>query len=224
MLTLDENTPRQHGEPDPANPLPDIDWADLVACIQQGRPEAMERLYAIFGRGIRFYLTRQLGAQDIEDKIHDIFIITLNAIRRGDLREPERLMGFVRTIARRLVASQITRLIEERREHSDVEENPALIDRRVDPEAEIIHDERVLLMRAVLEEIAGKDREILTRFYLYEQPQEQICREMKLTDTQFRLLKSRAKARFGELGRKRLEQNKNSGKNSLRKSAGASHS
>ena len=28
---------------------------------------------------------------------------------------------------------------------------------------------------------------------------------MDLTDTQFRLLKSRAKARFGELGRRKLE-------------------
>jgi hypothetical protein len=37
-----------------------------------------------------------------------------------------------------------------------------------------------------------------------EQSQEQICSEMELSDTQFRLLKSRAKSRFGELGKKRL--------------------
>jgi len=48
------------------------------------------------------------------------------------------------------------------------------------------------------------EREILRRFYLEEQTQEQICAEMGLTETQFRLLKSRAKARFGELGRRRL--------------------
>jgi hypothetical protein len=35
-----------------------------------------------------------------------------------------------------------------------------------------------------------------------EQPQEQICLEMGLTYNQFRLLKSRAKARFGELGKR----------------------
>jgi hypothetical protein len=39
---------------------------------------------------------------------------------------------------------------------------------------------------------------------LKEQPQEQICREMDLTETQFRLLKSRAKAKFGEIGKKKL--------------------
>ena len=39
-----------------------------------------------------------------------------------------------------------------------------------------------------------------------EESQDQICREMELTETQFRLLKSRAKARFGELGKKKLQQ------------------
>jgi hypothetical protein len=34
------------------------------------------------------------------------------------------------------------------------------------------------------------------RSYLYEQSPEQICREMRLTPTQYRLLKSRSKARL----------------------------
>jgi RNA polymerase sigma-70 factor (ECF subfamily) len=59
-------------------------------------------------------------------------------------------------------------------------------------------------MTSVLRELSERDREILVRFYLKEEPQEQICREMSLTETQFRLLKSRAKAKFGEIGRKKL--------------------
>ena len=61
------------------------------------------------------------------------------------------------------------------------------------------------LAATVLKTISARDREILTRFYLQEQSQEQICQEMSLTETQFRLLKSRAKAKFGELGKRRLE-------------------
>jgi len=60
------------------------------------------------------------------------------------------------------------------------------------------------MIQRVLTELGDRDREILTRFYLYEQSQDQICSEMRLTETQFRLLKSRAKSRFGELGRKKL--------------------
>jgi RNA polymerase sigma-70 factor (ECF subfamily) len=54
--------------------------------------------------------------------------------------------------------------------------------------------------------LSDRDREILTRFYLDEQTQEKICEDMSLTETQFRLLKSRAKARFGELGKRKLQQ------------------
>jgi DNA-directed RNA polymerase specialized sigma24 family protein len=60
------------------------------------------------------------------------------------------------------------------------------------------------LIHKVLHELGTRDREILTRFYLREQSQDQICVEMCLSETQFRLLKSRAKARFGELGKKKL--------------------
>jgi hypothetical protein len=42
------------------------------------------------------------------------------------------------------------------------------------------------------------------RFYLQEQSPRQICRDLGLTPTQFRLTKSRAKARFTELGRARF--------------------
>ena len=61
-------------------------------------------------------------------------------------------------------------------------------------------------MREVLRALSARDREILTRFYLDEQSQEAICCEMELSETQFRLLKSRAKARFGEIGKRKLQQ------------------
>jgi hypothetical protein len=52
--------------------------------------------------------------------------------------------------------------------------------------------------------MSGRDREVLHRFYLLEQPPEQIQIEMGMTETQFRLTKQRAKSRFGELGKKLL--------------------
>ena len=56
----------------------------------------------------------------------------------------------------------------------------------------------------LLNSIGKRDREVLIRFYLDEQTPDQICQAMKLTETQFRLIKSRAKARFGELGKRRF--------------------
>jgi len=62
-------------------------------------------------------------------------------------------------------------------------------------------DERKWLVEAALSRLVERDREILIRYYLHEQSQDRICAEMGLTETQFRLLKSRAMARFGELNR-----------------------
>ncbi len=182
-----------------------VDWPELVARIQGGDESGMEDLYRIFARGIRFYLCRQLGPQELDDKVHDTFLIVVQAIRRGDLREPERLMGFVRTVVRRQVAAHIDHVVHSRREELHLDVGIRVADGRHNPEQSAAFRQKIEFMRSVLHELSERDREVLTRFYLYEESPEQICGEMKLSETQFRLLKSRAKARFGELGRRKLQ-------------------
>jgi RNA polymerase sigma-70 factor (ECF subfamily) len=192
------------------NDLPQSDrWVSLVDRIRGGDQDAMDELYQVFARGVRLYLCRQLGMQEVDDKVHDTFLIVVQAIQNGDLREPGRLMGFVRTIARRLVAGHIDTMVHKRRENVAVESGIVLSDQRTTPEQTVIQQQKVDVMLRVLRELSGRDRDVLTRFYLYEQSQEQICREMKLSATQFRLLKSRAKGRFTELGRKVVESKNN---------------
>lgn len=179
-------------------------WTRLVDKIQAGDPEGMEELYRHFSKGVRYFLCRQLGVQELDDKVHDTFLIVVNAIRRGELREPERLMGFVRTVVRRQVAASIDQAVHRRREQVELDNNLTLEDDDRNPEERAMTEQKVTLMEDVLRSISRRDREILTRFYLHEQSQEQICIEMRLTETQFRLLKSRAKARFGEIGKRKL--------------------
>lgn len=194
----------------------------LVERIRSGETDGMEELYQLFSRGIRFYLCRQLGPQEFDDKVHDTFVLVVQAIRKGELREPQRLMGFVRTIVRRQVAAHIDRVVHIRRDHLDLESSARIPDPAGNPEEAAIFRQRMELIRRVLGEMTDRDREILTRFYLQEEGQDQICSEMELTETQFRLLKSRAKARFGELGRKKLSHRALSAI-FLRTSAGISH-
>src|SRR5947209_11788918 len=192
------------GQPPARAAAPAVDWSALVDQIKAGQDAGMEQLYKLFSRGIRYYLCRQLGPQELEDKVHDTFLIVVNAIKRGDLREPERLMGFVCTVVRRQVAAYIESAVHTRREQTDLESGVTVADRKQNPEQEAIVKEKSALMQAALEALSKRDRDILVRFYLMEQTQEQLCQEMKLTETQFRLLKSRAKAKFGEIGRKKL--------------------
>lgn len=197
-------------------------WAGLVERIRTGETGGMEELYALFSKGIRFYLCRQLGPQELDDKVHDTFLVVVQAIRKGELREPHRLMGFVRTVVRRQVAAHIDRMVHDRREQLDTDASVRVIDPSGNPEEAVIFRQRDELIRRVMGELGTRDREILTRFYLREQPQSTICSEMDLTETQFRLLKSRAKARFGELGKKKLAHRVLGGV-FLRTSAGISH-
>jgi len=196
---------------DPKEAVPEgtgQNWLALVESIRRGERAGMEELYRVFSRGVRFYLCRHLGPQDLDDKVHDTFVIVVQAITKGELREPECLMGFVRTVVRRQVAAQIDQAVQTRREQAEIDRNRPMSDHRNTPEEAAILSQHEQVAEALLRSISRRDREILTRFYLREQTQEEICAEMNLSDTQFRLLKSRAKARFGELGRKRLARRK----------------
>ena len=198
--------PSEAGASDAVPPEAYAGWVELVERIHSGEPGSMEELYQLFSKGIRFYLCRQLGPQELDDKVHDTFLVVVQAIQRGELREPQRLMGFVRTIVRRQVAAHIDKVVHSRREQVELDPGIRLADPREDPEANAIFRQNTELIHRVLSELNDRDREILTRFYLTEQSQEQICSEMGLSETQFRLLKSRAKARFGELGKKKISQ------------------
>lgn len=183
-------------------------WSLLVDRIRAGDPAGMEQLYTIFAKGVRSYLWRQLGSHDLDDKVHDIFLIVTQSIRRGDLREPERLMGYVRTVLRRQVAGYIEVAMHTRRNMVEVEPGLNLTDRTISPERSTVERQTHEVAMRLLRSLPERDREVLVRFYLEEQAPEQICREMELTETQFRLIKSRAKARYGELGRRRFARRK----------------
>jgi RNA polymerase sigma factor (sigma-70 family) len=185
-------------------PVCDSSWPDLVDGVRRADPLALQELYDLFSKGIRFYLWRHLGVQDLDDRLHDSFLAVTQAIQRGELRHPERLLGFVRTVVRRQVATHIENAVQARRNCFSYDILTTLHDRRLGPEEEAIQNEYQDVAMRLLGSISERDREVLTRFYLREQSAGQICRDMKLTDTQFRLIKSRAKARFGELGKARL--------------------
>jgi DNA-directed RNA polymerase specialized sigma24 family protein len=179
-------------------------WAGLVARIRARDAGAEEELYHVFSRGIRFQLCRRLGPQDLDDRLHDIFLIITESLRNGELRDPRRLMGYVHTVVRRQMAEHIEGIVQSRRRRRSLELGPPLRDHRPSPERRLIENQTVTVALGLLNRLDRRDREVLVRFYLREQKSSQICREMSLTATQFRLLKSRAKARFGKLGQLRF--------------------
>jgi RNA polymerase sigma-70 factor (ECF subfamily) len=185
-------------------PLNERSWAPLVQGIRNGDISAIEELYAIFHRGVRFLLWRQLGQQDLDDHLHDIFLMVIQSIQRGELREPERLMGYIRTVVRRQTAGYIENAVAARRRQVGIDSAAPIRDRAPSPERSAIEAQNFAVALRVLQSLPERDREVLSRFYLHDQTPEQICAELGITETQFRLTKSRAKARYSELARRRF--------------------
>jgi RNA polymerase sigma-70 factor, ECF subfamily len=158
----------------------------------------MEELYARFEKDVRTCVSQQLGPQQVDDRVYDILLAITHRIRSGEIQEPERFMLCVKALVRRQadeLADQSTQL--------NVDTIAALMDQRPDPEGQAIenqeHDEALRALRR----LPQRDQEVLRRFYIEEQPASEICRVLQLSESHFRLIKSRAKARFLEIGRRR---------------------
>ena len=178
------------------------DWEHLVSLVANGDPAGIEALHRAFHRGLLFWFRG--FPDDAEDLAHEVLLDVVDAIRRQMLLYPDRLCGFVRTVAHRKAATQINRRVQSRAREVTSEVSEAAVDYRDTPEQQAMAREHEAIAKAVLEALQPKDREVLIRFYVDEQSPTQICRDMGLSPTQFRLLKSRAKQRFAEMGHKRV--------------------
>jgi DNA-directed RNA polymerase specialized sigma24 family protein len=104
-------------------------------------------------------------------------------------------MGFVKCVAHRQGVAQIRGAISWRRTFASSGDEEARTSSDDSPENQLRQRQRLARAKKILRVLNVRDREILERFYLHGQPRAQICGEMNLTDTQFRLFKSRAIAR-----------------------------
>jgi RNA polymerase sigma factor (sigma-70 family) len=184
-----------------------VDWKAVVEQIRIGDPTGEEALYQNLASGARLFLQRKLGPPDVDDRVHNIFVIVVEAIRRGELREPERLMGFVRTVLNRQLGLAISGLVRTREHLIHLDSAHQITAADPTPEEHALSLQKVALMKQALKEVTHREFDILMRFYLREQSPEQIQSEMHLTPTQFNLLKSRAKAKLTELVRQKLARN-----------------
>lgn len=190
------------GKPLAGPPKPDGSWQELIARIQRNDSAAVAELYGIVSRCARYYLLRTLGPQEAEDQLHESFLAVLEPIQRGELRDPRALLPFVSGVVRRRVALQISRRIRRRRRELDWSAGLAAPQKGPSPEEIVRRAEQRWHAARILDRLPERDRQILQRFYLFEHSREHICRDLGLTDTQFRLFKSRAIARLNELWRR----------------------
>jgi RNA polymerase sigma-70 factor (ECF subfamily) len=191
------------GEKEERNMRTNTEWGLLVQGIRVGDKVALEELYRICRKFPAYLLARSLPPGEVEDAVHSVYLAALEQLRRGDLKEPSKLVPYIIIIARRHVCHWIkgklhgpSGVVEFKNDQTDLRRPEDLaVSHDPGPERLYLRDERRSIARAVLNQLSDREREILQRFYVQEQSEEEIQQAMNLTPTQFRLAKWRAKAR-----------------------------
>lgn len=180
------------------------DAARLARRIGEGDRRAEEQLVERFARPVRLLLARHTRRPaDAEDLFQETFRLTIEKLRAGELRQPEKLPGFVAALARNL-AIEVYRKADRRRTDAD-SEHVAAAGLRPAQLGDVLERENASLVRRLLGELRNaRDREILYRFYLAEEDKETIAADLELDSLQFNRVLHRARGRYRELLVERL--------------------
>ncbi len=176
-----------------------------MAAIRAGDPRAEERLFARFGRPVALLLDRHTGGRpEREDLFQDTFRLLIEKLRRGEVREPEKLPGYVAHLARNLATEHYRKAVRRKTDPAPPED----LDRPTEGGAldDLLAAENAALARAVIGELStARDRQVLLRFYLGGEDRDGLCRELDLSSVQFHRVLHRARQRYKELYLARLD-------------------
>lgn len=127
---------------------------------------------------------------DIDDLVQETLTRFLLAVKEDKLRNPEALGPFLNGICRNVI-------LEYRRRSMREAPMPEVIP---EPPAQGMPEDGLLEMRQAIalgmEQLASRDRQILTAFYLEEKTKEEILTLTGMSDENFRVVLCRAKERF----------------------------
>jgi RNA polymerase sigma-70 factor (ECF subfamily) len=174
--------------------------ASLVKRIASGDVSAEAEMVSRYGRGLHYLLKRKArDAALAEDLYQDTFRTAIEKLRGDSIGDPERLAGYLCGIANNLVIAH-QRKQARRATESDSDLVAAVPDEALVPEALIAREHVASAVHDLLAELdQERDREILRRFYVLEQPKAIVCKELDLDDDLFNGVLHRARRRFRQL-------------------------
>lgn len=144
------------------------------------------------------------GRDEQEDLFQDTFRLLIEKLRRGEVREPDKLPGYVAHLARNLATEHYRKAARRKTDPAPPED----LDRPTAGGAldDLLAAENAALARAVIGELGtARDREVLLRFYLGDEDRDRLCRDLDLSSVQFHRVLHRARQRYKELYLARLE-------------------
>ena len=169
----------------------------LARRVLDGDVSAEGEMIERYSRGLRFMLRRRTRDPDhAEDLLQETWLVALNKIRSKGLEDPARLAGYLAGIARNLAIGEVRKAARQK-----TSANSELVDRIPDDSdnpyrkasrAEVCNHVRDLINGLSTE----RDREILNRFYVYEEDKPKICEQLGVDSTHFNRVLFRARQRL----------------------------
>jgi RNA polymerase sigma-70 factor (ECF subfamily) len=183
----------------------ETDWIEWLRRISAGDANAEEELVRRYKDGIAIIIQRIVRDETVaEDLSQDTFKIALEKIRDGDVREPERLSGFICGVARNLAIDAV-RKMRRATNQEEVCNAEQVRDSQPDQFEQLWRKERAEIVRQTIGEMkVERDRELLFRYYIAEEDKDHICVDLGLTSQQFNSVVFRALKRYKELYTKRF--------------------
>ena len=178
---------------------PELDGARLVSRILSGDLTAEADFVERFQSGVFQIIISVVRNRTLaEDLSQDVLLTSIRKIRNGDLQHPDKLRSFVSSVARFHAIEQI-RAIRRRGSTENLEAAEQLPDPSPNQLEELQVSEEFKEIRAVLDELIPRYRELLLRFYVNDEPKDVICADLNLTSAQFDGVLHRARNRYREL-------------------------
>lgn len=183
------------------------DYDNLVSRIIAGDADAEAELVALFkGRIAQIILRITNNTSLVEDFSQDTFLIVIRKIRNGDVKKPKSLGSFVAGVARNHAIEQIRAI--KRPVSEDLELAEQVPDPTPSPLEQLQIAEKYDEIREVIGELRPRDKVVILRFYINEEPKGVICADLALTSAQFDRVLHRARNRFAPLYLKRKAREK----------------
>lgn len=173
--------------------------AGLVSRIRAGELSAEDELVRRFSRGVSIIIGQSLADPAASDVYQETFRLALLKVRSGEVRDPERLAGYICGIARRLLIEHFrgTARLEGRNEGEPDRQLPSREPSQLD---QLLREERAALARRVLSELpSARDRKVLYRFYIEDDEKEEICTDLRISALHFNQVISRARQRYKKI-------------------------
>jgi RNA polymerase sigma factor (sigma-70 family) len=158
------------------------------------------QLYVRYRRPLlQVFLHRRIARDVAEDLLQRTFLQAIKKIRTEGLDEPSNLGGYLYRTASKL-ATAYWRGELSRRHDNDREVLSNLKDEALSLEERLNHEQLVKCVRDLMGHLpVQRDREVLERFYLREEPAVEIQESLQLTAMQFKQILWSARQRFGDI-------------------------